>query len=57
MSFVKHTWVKGELVTPALLNRIENAIEELYDGEAGGTVEEATDAEIDALFDNFLEDD
>ena len=54
MSFVKHTWVKGELITPALFNRIEDAIEELYQTGGGGDM--ATDADCDALFDDFLED-
>ena len=55
MSFVKHTWVSGERVTPALFNRIEDAIEELYEG-GGGSIDYATDADCDALFDGFLED-
>lgn len=53
MSFIKHTWVTGEQVTAALLNRIENAIDELFNSSQ--TL--ATDADCDALFDNFLEDD
>ena len=55
MSFVKHTWVKGELITPALFNRLEDAIEELYEGGGEG-LDLATDADCDALFDGFLED-
>lgn len=55
MNFNKHTWVTGERVTPALLNRLEDAIEELYDG-GGGSMDIATDADCDALFDDFLED-
>lgn len=55
MSFNKHNWVNGEKVTASLMNRIEDAIEELYDG-GGGSMDIATDADCDALFDNFLED-
>lgn len=51
MSFVKHTWVNGEVLTAQLMNRIENAIEELSQDDS-----EATDADCDALFDGFLED-
>lgn len=50
MSFVKHTWTTGETITAALMNRIENAIEELEMGD-----EDATPEDCDALFDNFLE--
>ena len=53
MSFVKHTWVTGERVTAALLNRIEDALHELFN--TNQTL--ATDADCDALFDHFLEDD
>ena len=55
MSFIKHTWVTGERITPSLLNRIEDAIEELFDS-GGGNIDYATDADCDALFDGFLED-
>ena len=52
MNFIKHLWVTGELVTAALLNRIEDAIDELSQGDT-----DATDADCDELFDGFLEDD
>ena len=51
MSFIKHTWVTGELVTAVLLNRIEDAIDTLSRSDA-----DATDADCDALFDDFLVD-
>lgn len=52
MNFIKHIWVTGELVTAVLLNRIEDALDELSQGDT-----EATDADCDELFDNFLVDD
>lgn len=52
-NFIKHTWVTGEQVTASLLNRIENGIAALYES----TQEMATDADCDALFENFLKDD
>lgn len=51
MSFIKHTWVTGETITAVLLNRIEDAIEELSQSDT-----DATSADCDALFDGFLED-
>ena len=51
MSFIKHVWVTGETITAALLNRIENAIDELSQGDT-----DATSADCDALFDDFLQD-
>jgi len=51
MSFIKHIWTTGELVTAVLLNRIEDAIDELSQGDT-----EATDADCDELFEGFLED-
>ena len=51
MSFVKHNWVTGETITASLLNRIEDAIDELSRGDT-----DATDSDCDALFDNFLKD-
>lgn len=51
MSFIKHTWVTGETITATLLNRLEDAIDELSQGDS-----EATSADCDALFDDFLED-
>lgn len=51
MSFIKHVWTTGELVTAVLLNRIEDAIDELSQGDT-----EATDADCDELFENFLKD-
>lgn len=51
MSFIKHTWVTGETITATLLNRIEDAIDTLSRGDA-----DATDADCDALFDDFLND-
>lgn len=50
MSFIKHTWVTGETITAVLLNRIEDAIEELSQSDT-----DATSADCDALFDGFLE--
>lgn len=52
MSFVKHTWVNGEVLTANLMNRIEDELEELDENSN----EMATDADCDALFDGFLED-
>ena len=52
MSFIKHHWVNGEKLTAAQLNRIEDAIEELFDNE----IDIATEADCDALFEDFLED-
>ncbi len=51
MNFIKHVWVNGEVLTANLMNRIENAIAELAQGDS-----DATDADCDALFDGFLED-
>lgn len=31
MTYIKHTWVTGEIITAEKLNNIEDAIEELYD--------------------------
>lgn len=52
MSYVKHTWQNGEVLTAALMNRIEDELE-LLDTNS---TEMATDADCDALFDDFLED-
>jgi hypothetical protein len=49
MSFIKHTWVTGETITATLLNRIENAIKELYDNN----MELATDTDCDELISEF----
>lgn len=49
-SFDKHTWVTGETVTAVLLNRVEDAIDYLY--ENGQTI--ADESDCDALFDDFL---
>ena len=49
MSFIKHTWVTGETITASLLNRIETAVDELFQN----TVEEATDADCDELIADF----
>lgn len=51
MSFIKHNWVTGETITAVLLNRIENAIEDLSQSDS-----DATSADCDALFDDFLQD-
>lgn len=51
MNFVKHTWVNGEVITAPLLNRIEDALVALSQDQSI-----ATDADCDALFDDFLED-
>lgn len=51
MNFIKHTWVTGEIIKATLLNRIEDAIDTLSRSDA-----DATDADCDALFDNFLVD-
>ena len=51
MSFVKKTWVNGEVLNADDMNRLENAIDELSRDNAV-----ASDADIDALFDGFLED-
>lgn len=54
MSYTKHTWADGELVTAAKMNNIENGIEEASSGggvlvvhNANGTLDK-TWAEIDA---------
>ena len=52
MSYVKTNWVKGKQVTPALLNHMEQGIYDAHQMQA-----EATIADCDALFDDFLEDD
>lgn len=52
MSFIKHYWTNGEKMTAAQMNRIEDAIEELFDNE----VDIATEADCDELFVNFLEE-
>jgi hypothetical protein len=36
MSYTKHTWVDGELVTAAKMNNIENGIEEASSGGGSG---------------------
>lgn len=51
MNFIKHIWVTGEEITAVLLNRIEDAIDILSQNDS-----DATSADCDALFDNFLED-
>lgn len=51
-SFIKHTWQTGETLTAALMNRIEDAIETLFNNQ----IDLATDADCDALFEHFLED-
>lgn len=30
MAYKKHIWKKGEIITPELLNKMENAIEEAH---------------------------
>ena len=52
MSFNKHLWVNGEKLTAEKMNRIEDAIEELYENE----MDIASTADCDSLFVNFLED-
>lgn len=52
MNFVKHNWVNGEFLNAILMNRIEDELEFLHDNAN----EMATDADCDALFDDFLED-
>lgn len=52
MAYVKHNWVNGEVLTASLMNHIEDELEELDQNSA----EMATDADCDALFDDFLED-
>lgn len=51
MNYTKHTWVTGEKITAPLLNRIEEGIKEMADT----AFTEATDAECDALFIDFLD--
>lgn len=51
MSFIRHQWVTGETITAVLLNRIEDAIESLSRSDS-----DATSADCDALFDDFLQD-
>ena len=51
MNFIKHNWVTGETITATLLNRIEDAIEDLSQSDS-----DATSADCDALFEGFLED-
>ena len=52
MSYVKHTWVNGEVLTANLMNHIEDELETLD----SNTMDMATDADCDELFDDFLED-
>ena len=52
-NFNKHTWVTGELVTAALLNRIEDAIDTLFNN----SMEYATDADCDELISEFTFED
>lgn len=52
MAYVKHTWKTGEVLTASLMNHIEDELEELDEN----SMEMATDADCDALFDDFLED-
>jgi hypothetical protein len=52
MSYVKHNWVNGEVLVASLMNHIEDELEELDQNSN----EMATDADCDALFDDFLED-
>ena len=50
MSYEKHEWVNGEIITADKLNNIEEGIE-----EAKESTELPTEEEIDDLFDGFLE--
>lgn len=54
MSYQRHIWVKGEGITVARLNNIEDGIEEALQ-QSGA--DQATIADCDELFDGFLEDD
>lgn len=49
MSFIKKTWVNGEVLNAEKMNRLEDAIDELYQDNSM-----ATDADCDALFVGFL---
>ena len=51
MSYNKHVWVTGEIVTAILLNRMEEGIEEISRAQ-----EEASSTDCDELFVDFLED-
>lgn len=51
MSYIKHLWVTGETITATLLNHIEDGIFALSQSDS-----DATDADCDALFDDFLVD-
>lgn len=51
MSYIKHVWVTGETITATLLNHIEDAIYTLSQSDS-----DATNADCDALFDDFLVD-
>ena len=48
----KHNWVNGEILYASLMNHIEDELEQLDNN----TNVMATDADCDALFDDFLED-
>lgn len=52
MSYVKHIWVNGEILDAPKMNHIEDELEDLSQAS-----EIATDADCDALFEHFLEDD
>lgn len=52
MNYVVKNWVNGEVIYASELNKIENAIYLLSQSD-----EDATDADCDALFDNFLNED
>ena len=52
MSYTKHNWVNGEVIYATYMNHIEDELEELDQN----VTEMATDADCDALFENFLEE-
>lgn len=51
MSYNKHIWVTGEIVTASFLNRMEEGIEAVSQAK-----EEASSTDCDELFVDFLED-
>lgn len=51
MSYNKKTWTNGDIIYADDLNKFEEALYELSQSDS-----DATDADCDALFDDFLED-
>jgi hypothetical protein len=61
MSYTKHTWVDGELVTAAKMNNIENGIEEASSGGGSGggvlVVHQDTDGKLDKTWQEIHDSD